>query len=85
MQTKTMSLIETITNIVVGYLIALGVQLLIFPPLGVHLDLHQNIAIALVFTVASILRSYVLRRVFNRLAIRKGHQGRRMSCAEVAP
>ncbi len=71
MQTKTMSLIETITGTVVGYLLALSTQIILFSWLGIAIDLHQNMAIALIFTAVSIVRSYVLRRIFNHLAGRR--------------
>ena len=64
MQTKTGSMIEAIVNVVVGYGIAVTSQVLIFPLVGIHVALHTNMLIGLIFTVISLVRSYVLRRVF---------------------
>lgn len=69
-QTKRHSLLESITNVAIGYGVALASQLLIFPLYGIHIALSDNIAIGLWFTVISIARSYVLRRWFNRLTVR---------------
>ena len=66
MQTKKFSLIESITNTAVGFLISLLVQLIIYPTLGIPVTLKQNIIITFVFTLVSILRGYVIRRIFNR-------------------
>jgi hypothetical protein len=66
-QTKTHSFLESLTNVSVGYLVALASQLLIFPLYGIHISLSDNIAIGVWFTVISIIRSYVLRRWFNKV------------------
>ena len=64
-----MSLIEAITNVVVGYVIALLTQILVFPLFALEVSLGENLAIGGLFTLASIARSYTLRRAFE--AIRK--------------
>lgn len=69
-QSRTASLTEAVINVSVGYGIAVATQVLIFPLFGVHLPLGQNMAIAGVFTVISIARSYCLRRIFNYLTVR---------------
>ncbi len=66
MQTRLMSLVETLTNIAVGLVISLISQLVIFGAYGIELSFHQNVEIVLWFTAISIVRSYVIRRVFNR-------------------
>jgi hypothetical protein len=66
MQSKTHSLIESVTNIAVGYGVALGAQLVVFPLFGLSVPVRDNILIGLVFTGVSLVRSYVLRRIFNR-------------------
>lgn len=71
-QTKKHSLIESLANVAIGYGVALASQLLIFPQYGVNLPLSDNIAIGLWFTVISIARSYVLRRTFNRVTVKRG-------------
>lgn len=65
MQKKHHSLIESITNTVVGFLISLCIQLVIYPVMDIPVRFDQNLIITSIFTVASISRGYVLRRVFN--------------------
>ena len=67
MQLKRHSLIESITNVAVGYGVALVSQIVVFPWFGIHVTLRDNLWIGLWFTVISIARSYVLRRVFTRI------------------
>ena len=62
-----MSLVEAVTNTVVGYLLAVVVQLVAFPLFGLEVGLSENLAIAVLFTTVSIARSYTLRRLFERL------------------
>lgn len=67
MQTRTQSLVESLTQVAVGYLVALATQIAVFPLLGIPVTLGQNLQIGLVFTAVSIVRSYALRRVFARI------------------
>ena len=65
-QTKRQSLIESATNIIIGYLVALISQLIVFPLVDVHVNFSTNLEISLYFTVISLVRSYLVRRWFNR-------------------
>ncbi len=65
-QTKKGSLIESISNVIIGYTVALLSQLLIFPMFDIHVPITDNLAIGAWFTVISLARSYVIRRWFNR-------------------
>lgn len=66
MQLKRHSLLESIINVAVGYGVALASQIVIFPLYGMEVSLGENIQIGIWFTAISIVRSYVLRRAFNR-------------------
>lgn len=66
-QSRRMSLIETVTNTVVGYALAVATQFAVFPFFGLRVGVIENLGIGLIFTVVSIARGYVLRRLFERL------------------
>lgn len=66
MQTKTHSLIESLTNVAIGYVVALLSQIVVFPMFNIYVPLSDNLLIGLWFTVISIFRSYVVRRYFNK-------------------
>jgi hypothetical protein len=70
-QSRLMSLIEAITNVVVGYGIAVVTQFLIFPLFGLHTTLAQNLAMGGIFTFVSVARSFLLRRVFEAIRVAK--------------
>lgn len=65
-QSRAMSLIEAVTNVVVGYVLAVTTQIMVFPWFGLHPSLGQNLALGGVFVGISLLRSYALRRLFDR-------------------
>jgi len=68
MQTRLASLIESATNIAIGYIVALLSQLVVFPMFDIHVSIQDNLAIGAWFTVISLARSYAVRRWFNRRA-----------------
>ncbi|WP_254919261.1 hypothetical protein [Oceanicola sp. 22II-s10i] len=63
-----MSWIEAATNVVVGWWLAHAMELAMFPAIGLQVTLSQNILVSSTFTLASLFRSYVLRRIFTRLS-----------------
>ena len=65
-----MSLVESIANVGVGFLVAVATQMLVFPRFGLRVTVGDNFVIAAVFTLVSIARSYVLRRLFEALRVR---------------
>ena len=67
MQSKLHSAIESIINVLVGYGIAVSSQYFIFPMFNIYIPLGQHLAIGGFFTIVSLIRSYTLRRIFNRL------------------
>lgn len=71
MQSKGMSLFEVTLSTFVGLAVAIVTQILIFPFFGIHVPLHHNFMIAGVFTIVSIIRSYLMRRLFNYIQFKK--------------
>jgi len=65
MQSKITSLLEAIINTLAGFLVSLLIQLIIYPAMGIPVTFAQNILITAIFTLASIIRGYVIRRFFN--------------------
>ena len=66
-QSKFQSLIESFVTVGSGFFVALGVQLLIFPLYDIEITLFENIQLATIFTISSIIRVYIVRRCFNRV------------------
>lgn len=66
-QSRRMSIIEAITNVAVGYALAVATQMLVFPWFGLHASFGDSLALGLVFTGISLIRGYALRRLFTRI------------------
>ncbi len=70
MQTKLQSLKESFINILIGYLTALLSQILIFPLFDIVVPFTDNLLIGAYFTIISLIRSYLIRRYFNKKSIK---------------
>lgn len=65
-QTKRESVIEAITNIVIGMGVAYVSQVIVFPIVGIHnTAATTHLQITLWFTAISFVRSYLIRRYFT--------------------
>ena len=60
-----MSLIEAVSNVAVGYVLAVATQIIVFPWFGLRPSIGQSLALGGVFVGISLLRSYALRRLFE--------------------
>ena len=66
MQSRRTSFAEAIANVMVGYALAVATQIVVFPWFGLYPSLGDNLALGGVFVSISLLRSYALRRLFER-------------------
>jgi len=74
-QSRLMSLIEAIANVVVGYGVAVIAQILVFPVFGLQTTLIQNLKLGGIFTIVSLARSFALRRLFEVIRVRAPSSG----------
>ena len=65
MQSKRESLIETLTNVSIGWFISFIANMLVLPLFDYDVSLTDGVLISIIFTVISIIRGYVVRRWFN--------------------
>lgn len=70
MQQKKHSVLESLTNVGAGYGVAIISQVIIFPWFGIQVPLRTNLWIGAWFTLISLVRSYVLRRIFTHVTER---------------
>lgn len=59
-----MSLIETLASLVIGFAVSVVITAIVMPAYGHDVALTDNIQITAIFTVASVIRSYLVRRAF---------------------
>jgi hypothetical protein len=60
------SFIESFIDVGSGFILAVLIQLYIFPFFGLHPTIMDSIGIALIFTGVSITRSWLWRMVFKK-------------------
>ena len=70
-QSRLMSMVESLANVLVGYVVAVVTQMAVFPLFGLAVTVTENLLIGLIFTAVSIVRSYALRRGFEALLVRQ--------------
>ena len=63
---KWNNLLESIIDVGSGFILAILIQLLIFPLFGLHPTILDSLGIALIFTVVSMTRSWLWRCYFRR-------------------
>jgi hypothetical protein len=66
MQSKQASIVESFANIAIGFGVAVSAQYVIFPWFDIEVPVRDHLLIGLFFTVVSLVRSYTIRRLFNR-------------------
>jgi len=68
-QSRTLSAIESLVDVGIGFVIAIVTTLYALPLFGFHPSLTQSFGITLIFTVISVIRKYIVRRLFNWLHV----------------
>ena len=63
-QTRSMSLVESIANTGAGFLVSLLIQITLFSLMAIETTTTQNLTMSGVFTLASLVRGYLMRRLF---------------------
>ncbi|WP_371039487.1 hypothetical protein [Rhodosalinus sp. FB01] len=69
-QSRTMSMVEAATNVVVGYVLAIATQIVVFPWFGIETGLAEHLGLGVAFVGVSLVRGYLLRRLFEVIRVR---------------
>jgi hypothetical protein len=64
-QSRVMSLVEVVTGSVIAFAVSIWANYAVLPLFGFYVNIGQSFAITVIFTVISIVRSYVVRRFFE--------------------
>ena len=65
------SFLESIIDVGSGFILAILIQLYIFPMFNLYPSILDSINIALIFTIVSIIRSWLWRLVFKKNEVLK--------------
>lgn len=64
-QTKKKSLIETTVQTLIGLGTSIALQVVLYPLMGIPVSFNQNLIITAVFFAVSLIRGYIVRRMFE--------------------
>ena len=73
-QTRLMSLVEAVGNLVVGFVISMLATAAICRWYEIPMTVQHNAVLTFWMSVLSIARSYLLRRFFNQRRLNGGNQ-----------
>lgn len=66
-QTRVISFTESVVNVASGFILSLILwQLVVAPAFGYEVTIVTNLMLTSIFTVTSVIRGYLWRRVFER-------------------
>ena len=65
-QTKKASIVEAASNVLVGFVTTMMFSPAIYWLAGVEIKVSKQFGVTAMFTVVSLVRSYALRRWFNK-------------------
>lgn len=68
-QSRASSFRESLANVIIGLLVSWMLTFWVLPWWGLEPSVGQAIEISVLFTLASVARSYTLRRAFNALGV----------------
>ena len=66
-QTKQQSLIESASGTAIGLIFSFIIQIIMYPILEIPVSINQSLLLTSVFFIASIVRGYFVRRLFNKI------------------
>ncbi len=64
-QTRRQSATEAVTSTIIGLCLSLALTRFVMPLYGYEPSLVNDISVVAIFTVASLVRQYIVRRVFD--------------------
>lgn len=70
-QSRMSSFLEALANVTISYMVSFSLQLFVFPMFGVLVPIEANMVLSALITGIATIRIYLLRRLFNYLALRK--------------
>lgn len=66
-QTRKQSIIESLSQVIISYGLGVLTNYIVLPLFGLIVDAKSSFGIALIFSCISLIRSYMIRRLFTRI------------------
>lgn len=65
MQSRRLSALEAATSTAAGFIVSLALTFTVLPAFGYAVTPSHGLGITAIYTAASVLRGYIVRRAFN--------------------
>ena len=69
-QNKKMSLIESVTSVLAGYILTVLIQYFLYPVFGINIPATDALLISVFIVLIAFVKNFGVRRVFNYLHIK---------------
>ena len=69
-QNKKMSLIESVTSVLAGYILTVLIQYFLYPVFGINIPAKDALLISLFIVLIAFAKNFGVRRIFNYLHIK---------------
>jgi hypothetical protein len=73
-QSHRMSVIESSVSVILGYLMNVLIQFLVYPLFGIEVAIEQAFIISIFITTIAFVKNYGVRRLFNLIHVRFNSQ-----------
>ncbi len=70
-QSHKMSVLESTTSVVAGYMLNVLIQFLVYPLFGIEVSLDKAFIISIFITLIAFMKNYSVRRLFNFIHIKQ--------------
>ena len=80
-----MSIFESVVNVGIGYIVAVLANIIVLPIFGYKVTFYDSALIGLAFTFISLIRAYIIRRIFNYKEINNGYSRNRYKQVNTLP
>lgn len=70
MQSRLWGFIEVITSVTLGFIIGVLSNIIVLPLFGLYASVTDSVLISVIFTCIGVVRSYMIRRLFNNINYR---------------
>ncbi len=67
---KKQAFIEAIVNTAFGFIVSMFLSYYMLPFFGLHKSIETSFEVVFVFTIASVLRNYLVRRIFQVIKVK---------------
>ena len=67
---KKQAFIEAVVNTSFGFIVSMFLSYYVLPFFGLYKSIETSFEVVFIFTIASVLRNYLIRRIFQEIKVK---------------